>query len=309
MDTRKPIDSLAVSLMVLLSMIWGLQQVAIKLGASDMSPVLQMGVRSGIAAFFVGIVMLWQKQRINYAVTWLPGLIAGLMFGVEFLVIGEGLRFTTASHMVVFLYTAPIWAALGLHWKLPSEHLNKTQWVGIALAFAGIAVTFLFREGSNSTASAPNMLLGDALALFAGFLWGATTVLVRTTKLTQAPATETLQYQLVVSCVLLVIAAPLMGQAHVNMTTALTLNLAFQGIVVAFASYLTWFWLLRHYPASQLGVFSFMTPLFGIVFGVWILNESLSTSFIYGAILVMTGILLVNGHEKVKIGMQRLRAR
>ena len=45
--------------------------------------------------------------------TWKPGLIAGLMFGIEFVLIFQGLRFTSASRAVVFLYTAPFFVALG----------------------------------------------------------------------------------------------------------------------------------------------------------------------------------------------------
>ena len=61
-------------------------------------------------------------------------------------------------------------------------------------------------------------------------------------------------------------------------------------------SYLAWFWLLKQYLASSLGVFSFLTPLFG----VWLLNESLSQSFMFGAVLVMLGVLMVNAQGWVK---------
>jgi drug/metabolite transporter (DMT)-like permease len=57
-----------------------------------------------------------------------------------------------------------------------------------------------------------------------------------------------------------------------------------------------WFWLLRHYLASQLGVFSFMTPLFGVGFGVWLLNEPLESRFVAGAVLVLIGVVLVSNH-------------
>eukprot|EP01036_Dinobryon_divergens_P043941 gene43941-58578_t len=72
-------------------------------------------------------------------------------------------------------------------------------------------------------------------------------------------------------------------------------SLAFQSLVVSFASFLAWFWLLRHYLASRLGVFSFMTPLFGILLGSMLLGEPLEARFLQGAVLVVAGIVVVSG--------------
>lgn len=59
------------------------------------------------------------------------------------LLLAQALQLTSASHAVVLLYTAPIFVALGLHWKLPSERLTLLQWTGIGIAFIGIVVTFI----------------------------------------------------------------------------------------------------------------------------------------------------------------------
>jgi drug/metabolite transporter (DMT)-like permease len=221
-------------------------------------------------------------------------VVVGLLFGFEFLLVGEGLRHTSASHMVVFLYTAPVFAALGLHWKLPAERLGAVQWLGIALAFGGIALAFLGR--SPGAAAVPgNPLWGDFLGLLAGMAWGATTVAVRSTTLARAPATQTLLYQLVGAFVLLMAAAWASGQAHFNPTPQVWASLVFHSLIVSFASFLVWFWLLRKYLASRLGVFSFMTPLFGMVFGAWLLSEPIERSFLLGAFPVLIGIVLVSG--------------
>lgn len=304
MDSRKDIDRLAITIVALVSLIWGLQQVFVKAVASDMSPVLQIALRSGIAAVLLTLVMLWRKESLINRSTFKPGIIAGLLFSLEFFFVGEGLRHTTASHMVVFMYTAPIFVAFCLHFTVKSEQLKPLQWLGIIVAFVGISLTFLLREAESGTASAPNMLWGDLLAIFGAISWAATTVLVRKSSLATAPATQTLWYQLIVSFVVIFIVAIVTGQTQYSLTPSVMGNLVFQGIIVTFASYLIWFWLLRQYSASQLGVFTFMTPMFGIGFGVWILNEPLEVSFIYGAILVMMGIVLVNGHKRIASGLK-----
>lgn len=307
MDTRKALDAQAVGIMLVLCLVWGLQQSALKAAAPDMAPLMQIALRSGIAALLVGLLMAWRKERMSFANgAWRPGLLVGVLFALEFLLVGEGLRHTSASHMVVFVYTAPIFVALGLHWKLPSERLGAWQWLGIALAFTGMVVTFFGRSQPAASAAAPMAILwGDALALLAGIAWGATTVVVRCSSLAKASAAQTLLYQLVAAFVLLLLAAVALGQTAINPTPRAWGSLLFQSLVVSFASFLVWFWLLRHYLASRLGVFSFMTPLFGVGFGVWLLNEPLESSFLAGALLVLTGVMLVSSHGWLQLALAR----
>ncbi len=294
MSSRQALDPRAVTLMLVLCAVWGLQQVVLKATVNDISPIMQIALRSGGAALLVALVMWWRGERMDWRDGTLPaGVVVGVLFALEFLLVAEGLRHTTASHMVVFLYTAPMFAALGLHWRLPAERLGALQWLGIALAFGGIALTFLGRS-SSTHAVAGDALWGDFLGLMAGVSWAATTVVVRSSALSKAPATQTLLYQLIGAFLLLLVGALVTGQARFNLTPQVWASLAFHTFVVSFASFLAWFWLLRHYLASRLGVFSFLTPLFGIVFGAWLLNEPIELRFLLGAIPVLIGIVLVS---------------
>jgi len=288
---RRPVDASAASLMVLLCFLWGFTHVASKLAAPDISLVLQGGLRSVIA---LALLWTWALSRgiplFDRDGTLAAGLVAGLLFAGEFLFIFSGLAHTGASRMVVFVYLAPCLTALGLHRLVPSERLDRAQWLGVWLAFAGVALAFLdgFSAGRNS-------LLGDAFGVIAALLWAATTVVIRTTKLSTASATKTLFYQLAVSAALLPVASLLLGETGVSAWSAVAIaSLLYQGAIVSFASYLAWFWLLRHYLAARLSVFSFLTPLFGVVFGVLVLSEPLRPAFLGAVALVGAGIYLVN---------------
>jgi len=295
MTSRQALDTRASSLMLLLCALWGLQQVVLKATAADIAPIMQIALRSGAAAVLLSLWMWWRKERMHVNDgTLRAGLLVGCLFALEFLLVGEGLRHTSASHAVVFLYTAPIFVALGLHLKLPSERLGLVQWLGIGLAFAGIVLTFFGRAPQGRLSDPMMMLWGDALALMAGMLWAATTVVVRCSSLASAPASQTLMYQLVGAFVLLLVAALTLGQTHIHFTPGVWASLVFQSVLVSFASFLAWFWLLRHYLASRLGVFSFLTPLFGMGFGVWLLDEPLEPRFLLGATLVLAGVMLVS---------------
>jgi drug/metabolite transporter (DMT)-like permease len=285
---RKPLDLTAYSLMLLLTALWGFQQVTIKVIAGDVSLVAQAAIRSIVAT---ALVVVWARLRgiplFERDGTLKAGLLAGLLFAVEFVFIYGGLAYTNASRMVVFIYLTPVLTALGLHLAIPGERLEAGQWLGVLVAFSGVALAF-FNTGKST-------LVGDLCGIAAAFFWSATTVLIRASRLAQASATKTLLYQLGVSAALLPGFSCLLKEPGIVSLTPLALaSLAYQGVIVAFASYLAWFWLLGRYLAARLSVFSFLAPMFGVVFGVWLLGEPLGSQFAVAAGLVALGIVLVN---------------
>lgn len=299
MALRKPLDLFAVTVMVALCALWGSQPISVKLIAGDVAPLMQMGLRSGIAALVLGALTIAREgPRAFSDGTFRAGLLIGLLFAAEFLFIAQGLVLTSASHLVVFLYSAPIFSALALHMRFVDERLSPLQWTGVAVAFGGMAVSFL---GGGSMSR--DMLLGNGLGLLAGLAWGLTTVVIRVSKLSEALAVKTLFYQVAFAGVTLLGLAALVGQTGMNLTPKVLLHLGYQTVVITLISYVVWFWLLRHYLASRLSILSFLTPLFGVVFGVMILNEPLEPPFVMGAILVLVGVSLVSGaeflHEKL----------
>ena len=288
---RKALDATAFSVMLLLTALWGFQQVTIKWTAQDVSLVMQAAIRS-IAATL--LLIAWARLRsialFDRDGTLRPGIVAGLLFAGEFVFIYAGLAHTNVSRMSVFIYLTPALTALGLHVFVRGERLGLIQWLGVLLAFAGLFLAF-----AEGLSSATPTWLGDLCGVIAAVLWASTTVVIRATRLGQATATKTLFYQLAVSAIVLPIASILMGERGiVNLTPGAVASLAYQGVVVAFASYLAWFWLLRRYLAARLSVLSFLTPMFGVLCGVIFLREPLTGYFAFAALLVGAGIVLVN---------------
>ena len=302
--TRLPLDARAISVMLLLCVLWGGQQSMIKWVADDIAPTLQISLRSGIGMVLIAIFM-W-RQGISFALhkgPWQAGLLAVSLFAAEFLFIGEGLRYTTASHMAVFLFTSPIFTALGLHVMVPSERLSRVQWAGILLCFTGIAIAFFggFAQPTIDT----DVLYGDFLGLIAGLLWGLTTVVLRYSKLNQIPAAQTTLYQLFMAFICLLVVSALTDQLSVNWTPAVIWSVAAQGVVISFFTLLVWFWLLTHYLASRLASFTFLSPIFGVTFGVLLLGDPMDGTFVMGAALVIVGISVVN-YRRAQKNTQRV---
>jgi drug/metabolite transporter (DMT)-like permease len=288
---RKLLDVTAVSVMVLLCLIWGVGHVAAKFTAQGISLVFQSGVRSVVAT---ALLLVWSRYRgiplWQHDGTFWPGVFAGLLFATEFVFIFAGLAMTDAARMVVFIYLAPCITAFGLHFLIAQERLSARQWAGILVAFSGVAVAF-----GDGFASGRGTLLGDFFGVLGALFWALTTILIRATRLASVSPAKTLFYQLAVSGPVLLLAAWLMGEPGITkITPMIAVAFAYQCVVVAFASFLTWFWLLRHYLAARLGVLTFLTPLFGVLGGVLLLGEPLTPSFVLAAVLVGAGIFLVN---------------
>lgn len=288
---RKPLDGVAICVMLLLTSSWGFQQVTIKWIAADVTPVMQAAIRSVIATV---LVFAWARLRgvrlfERDGMHWLC-VAAGLLFASEFLFIYAGLPYTNASRMLVFVYLTPPLTALGLHFLVPGEQLRLVQWLGVLIAFAGLVLAFA--DGFSSQA---NTSIGDLCGVIAAVFWASTTILIRATRLARATATKLVFYQLAVSSIYMPIASLLLAEKGVVTITPLAIAvLIFQGAVVGFATYLLWTWLLTRYLATPLSVLSFMTPMFGVLFGVLLLSEPLSATFAAAAVLVAVGIVLVN---------------
>lgn len=288
---RRALDATAIAVMLLLTMLWGFNQVTIKWIAADVSFVAQAAIRSILATILLLVWSFFRKESLfSRDGTLVAGVAAGLLFAFEFVFIYGGLAHTNASRMSVFVYLAPPLTALGLHFMVAGERLGVRQWLGVGLAFGGLVLAFA--EGFSS---GQDTWLGDLCGLAAAMLWAATTVLIRATSLARVRAAKTLLYQLAVSALVLPLASVLLGEPGIRSINSLVIaSLAYQAVIVAFASYLAWFWLLTRYLAGRLAVFSFMTPLFGVLAGVAVLGEPLTPTFAGAALLVGAGIVLVN---------------
>lgn len=292
------LDSLAIGLLIACCAFWGLQQILIKTTVAEVPPMWQASVRMVGATV---LLWLWCASRgvrlFERDGTLWPGLLAGLLFSGEFAGIYLGLQHTSASRLTVFLYTAPFWVSLLLPRWVPAERLRGFQWLGLFIAFSGVVLAF--SEGFDHMSA--SQLIGDAMGLAAGMLWGLTTLTLRTTRLATASAEKTLFYQVAVTAAVCPVLSLALGESWGFAYSAWAWgSIGLQMVVGAFASYLAWMWLLRHYPATQMSSFTFLTPVFALVCGVVLLKEPLTAQLIVALVGVALGIVLVNRRPAVQ---------
>lgn len=282
------IDTRGAAILVMLCALWGLTQVAMKItGQEGIPPLLQAGLRSVGATL---LLCLWVRLRGGKGAlgallapdgAFWPGMGIAVLFAGEFLFLFPGMQLTTASRGVLFVYTAPFWVAGGVHLLVPNERMTARQALGLLLAFAGIALA-----------------VSDALVLIGAAFWGLTTVALRSSpRLMALRPQKVLFYQLAGSAPLLLAAAALHGELpRIVAGSGLGwLWLGYQVGIVAFFSYLTWFWLIARYPAGRLSSFTFLAPLFGMLAGALVLDEHVSALLAAALVFVGCGIKLVNG--------------
>jgi len=281
----------AVALMLMLCVSWGFNQIAVKLALADVPPMLQAMIRSA-GALPVMLIVGWLRgvKFLERDGTLGPGLLAGLLFGIEFVLIFSGLVFTSASRAAVFLYTAPFFVALGSRQFL-GERLSAPQWSGLALSFAGVALAIGVPQPNVDA----TVLLGDLMVVGGGALWAATTLIAKGTRLRNAAPEKALGYQVALSIPILGGASWISGETITHYPSLLSISLlAYQAIWVVGCTFVLWFALVKTYSASKLSSFTFITPLFGVVAAYFILHDALTLAFGAAALLVIAGLYLVN---------------
>lgn len=287
----RPLSATAIILMVMLCLSWGFNQITVKLALPEIPPLLQATIRS-TGGLLIILMVAWLRgvPLFRRDGTLGAGLLAGFFFGVEFILIYRGLVYTTASRAVVFLYVAPFVVALGSK-RFLGEQLSPLQWSGLALSFAGVALAIGVPQPSVDA----KVILGDLLVMAGGILWAVTTLIVKASPLLHAPAEKTLAYQVAVSIPILALGAAVSGESITQMPGPLAWALmTYQTVWIVGTTFLIWVFLIKTYSASKLSSFTFMTPLFGVIGGYFVMHDTLTLAFAGAALLVMAGLYLVN---------------
>ena len=312
----------AIIIQIIVCLTWALGHVAVKSISDQISPAFHAGIRSlGATILLVAWIQykripVWQKDG-----TLALGIIAGVLFGIEFILLFIGITMTSAARGTLLLYSAPFFVALGAHFFVPNDKITRNKLLGLSLAFGGLILVFWERiaqvslltasknqsltDGLNSginsglssglSSGISSGLIGDLLCLGAAALWGATTILVKASKLKYCAPEKNLLYQLGVSVPVLLSGAWLLGEVGViRLNGSLIAVLVFGIVIVASTSFLIWFWLVSRYRATTLHAFTFLTPLFAVVLSALLLKEPISGFLIAGSVLIAIGIVLVN---------------
>ncbi|MDE3080299.1 MAG: DMT family transporter [Paracoccaceae bacterium] len=289
------LDGVGVALLTLSAVLFGINQVVIKVVDAGLQPVFFAGLRSLGAFVCIWGWMVWQGRPPRIAPgTVGAGVLIGLVFSAEFLCLFMALDRTTVVRSSIIFYSMPLWLSIAAHYGLPGERITWLKAMGLALAFAGVAWALLHRGAGHGQAS----VSGDLLALGGALAWAGVAFLSRASAMARVRPDMQLLWMVGVSGPVLIAASIFFGPLVRDLTWLAVGGLLFQIVVVVAAGFILWLWLLSVYPASTVSSFSFLTPILSMGFGWLLLGEPISAAILLAAAMVAVGIVLITRAPK-----------
>lgn len=289
MEKKSSIDLFGAVALSAFSLLLAFNQVVIKVTNDGLNPVFFAGLRSVGAVFCVFIWLKYRGITLRFRrETAIWGVIVGVAFAVEFLLLFVALDLTTVGRSGVIFYSMPVWMALMAHFVLPDDRISPVKAVGLGLAVGGVAVALLDRGAGEAS------LLGDLAALGAAVGWALTGLLAKASPLNQERPEVQLFWMVLISGPLLLMVAPLFGDLVRDLRPIHLWGLGFQIVIVVTFGFVFWLWLLSIYPATGVASFGFLSPVMAVLLGWALLGEELRWSILLALLLVAAGIVLVN---------------
>lgn len=289
MDNKTPMDAAGALALIFFATLFAFNQVVVKVTNDGFGPVFQAGLRSAGA---IPVILLWMWFRgiriSTPRAAIFGGILSGLLFAVEFMLLFSALDLTTVSRASVIFYSMPVWLTIAAHFLLPGETFTRKRGIGLMLAMGGVVLALADRGGGAAS------LTGDLLALGGAMCWAGIALTVRMTPLGKVKPEVQLLWQITVSAPILLLLAVYAGDMLRGPEVMHWAGLAFQIVFIATLGFLLWFVLLARYPASSVASFSFLSPVLAVLLGWGLLDEPIRPAIWVALGLVAVGLVLIN---------------
>lgn len=277
--------------------LWGGNPVATLYSTDALPPVTVSGLRFLMAT---GVMLIWcLVERSSFRVSpqqIQPIVVAGALLFLQITTFTIGTAWTSSSHASLFVNTFVFWVVGIEHFVTRTDRLTSLRAAGLVLA--GVGVAALLWEGKTPTAQYDQpSVAGDALLLFSAFVLGVKFIYTKQALKIIGP-TELIFWHDIVAVLMFGAAAAVLERPDFGQVSPQAwLGLLYQGVLVGGVCFALQAHLLKIHSASQIAVFSFLTPLFGIVLGMLLRGDRLSVWLVLSGLTVAAGIYLVNRRE------------
>lgn len=280
--------------LVLLASIWGGSFLFMRLTVNSLGPAVLIEVRVLAAALCLLLISLSLRRRLNFRSHIKHYFIIGAFnTALPFLMFAYAAQTLNASTLAILNSTAPLFGAvIASLWQKESLKLKATM--GLALGILGVAVLV----GQQALSLGEQGLWAICACLLAASMYGFS---ANYTKI--APAVGPFENAHGSMWAAVIVVLPLIPFIPIrdSITLPISLSVLTLGIVCTGFAYLLYFKLVKDDgPASALSV-TFLVPLFGILWGNLFLGEEIGVNTLLGALLVITGTILVTGFSFEKV--------
>ena len=291
---NRPFTLATTSLALVCCMLWGGTVVAIRFSLDDLPPLGAAGIRFVLGALCMLGWCLWLGRPIRIQPREaLPILVAGVLLFMQIALLNLGANLTNSAHATLFINTHPVFVAVIAHFYLVGDRLTRRKVGGLAVSASGM-VLIVYLAGTAGNARNDPTPIGDWVVLASGALLGIKTVYIKHILPIVEPA-KLLFWHDVVGVALFFGASFLFEDVDAyRFTVRSVLSLLYQGIVVAGFCFAAWTWLLRTHRASQLTVFAFATPIFGVLLSHWLRGNPIGLGLGVAGLAIAAGVYLVS---------------
>ena len=279
--------------------LWGLSFPAAKIGLRGVEPFTFLWLRGIISSASVFLIMFarkmpvlpprpsWRGESRDF---WINACLHNLMFITYY----HGVDHTTAGRASLFLYSQPLLLTALAAWILPHERVGVRAVSGFIAASLGMV--FLF--GDKLSSAGGSTWYGDSIVVLAAVIWAVQSIFLKM-KLRSFDAFRITAWTQLLAVLPFFIVASFLGEAWPDLTdTNVLTGVGYSGLIGTGLAMIPWLWLLTDYPASRVGVFMFLTPVFGVLTGALLLAEPLTQLMLGGAVLISAGIYFVNSESR-----------
>jgi drug/metabolite transporter (DMT)-like permease len=269
------------------SLFWGGNTVALKLGLLDAPPLRLAWMR-----FLLGglLIVLWAGATGRWAglmiarSEWRPLIVLGLIFTAQIGLMNLGTSLTSAAHGSVVLNLYAVHTVVLAHFLIPGDHLTLRRLAGVLVAYGGIVLLF-----AGDRAGAGASLLGDALVFVSAFLLAERQVYLARAVQRLDPVTLLLA-QATMGTAIFVALSALLEPEPTRWTLRLGASLAYQGALIAGFCFVVNLWLLKHYRPSALAALFLTQPIFGVFIAALVAGDPLTAQLLLACLAVVIGI-------------------
>ncbi len=306
---RQPLTLTSVLLVMVTVVVWAGTPTAVRFSTDLLPPITVAGLRFALAAVFMAA---WARLHgTSLAIN--PGELRPMLIGglLMFLQIGTftlGVHYSNASHGSIFINTYIFWVVAIDHFVTRHDRLSLRKSLGLIFAATGAALILMTTARSDSAQVAESAsITGDLLLVLSAFILGGKISYTKDIVSRIAPDRFIFWHDVFGVVLFAVVAfmferfepSRLLDISDPRMQAAWW-GIAYQGFAVAGLCYALQTRLLEKHAASKVAVFSFATPLFGVLFAVLLRGDPLSSSLFIAGSSIAVGILLVNYPSRQK---------